>query len=89
VHDPALVLLDEPFTGLDLPAAERLAARLGALREAGHGLVLVTHDVRQAAELADDVLVLRGGSVALRAATADTRVDALVARYSELLGAAS
>ncbi len=87
VHDPALVLLDEPFTGLDLPAAERLAARVGALRDAGHGLVLVTHDVRQAAELCDTVLVLSGGRVALHADAATTSADALAARYAEVAGA--
>jgi len=87
VHDPAIVLLDEPFTGLDLPAAERLAARIGALRDAGHGLVLVTHDVRQAAELGDDVLVLAGGRVVLASDTESLGADALVARYADVVGA--
>jgi len=86
VHDPAIVLLDEPFTGLDLPAAERLAARIATLRAAGHGLVLVTHDVRQAAELADAVIVLSAGRIALRAEADATSPDALAARYTELLG---
>lgn len=86
VHDPAIVLLDEPFTGLDLPAAERLAGRIGALREAGHGLVLVTHDVRQAAELSDEVVVLRAGAVAFRADTGATPADELTTRYVEVVG---
>jgi ABC-type nitrate/sulfonate/bicarbonate transport system ATPase subunit len=61
VHDPAVVLLDEPFTGLDRGAAERLAARLAALRDDGRTLVLVTHDAIGAAVVADAALVLVGG----------------------------
>ena len=61
VHDPPLVLLDEPFTGLDRSASERLLARLGRLRGDGRSLVLVTHDLNHAARLADASLVLADG----------------------------
>ncbi|HVN40513.1 MAG TPA: heme ABC exporter ATP-binding protein CcmA [Myxococcota bacterium] len=64
VHRPALLLLDEPFDGLDSPAAERLVARLRALRAGGHTLLLVTHDPRRAAALCDTALVLARGRVA-------------------------
>ena len=64
VHRPALLLLDEPFDGLDAPAAERLVARLRALRAGGHTLLLVTHDPRRAAALCDTALVLARGRVA-------------------------
>ncbi len=63
VHDPALLLLDEPFTGLDGPSALKLAARLAALRDRRRSLIIVTHDVHQAAELADAALSLAGGRV--------------------------
>jgi heme exporter protein A len=66
VHDPEIVLLDEPFSGLDPRAASRLAGRLGALRTASRTVVLVTHDLARAAALSDEVLLLvRGESVAL------------------------
>jgi len=64
VHDPAVLILDEPFTGLDRRAAERLAARLGALRAQGRTLLLATHDVDAAARLADAAVVLARGRVA-------------------------
>ncbi len=63
VHDPEILLLDEPFSGLDRAAAERLARRLRALHGEGRTQVLVTHDVRRAAELADRVVVLSGGRI--------------------------
>lgn len=71
VHDPAVVLLDEPFSGLDRASAGRLADRLAALRGGARTAVLVTHDLARAAELADGVLVLVGGRVVRRAWRAD------------------
>ncbi len=67
VHDPRVLLLDEPFTGLDGTAADRLAERLERLREDGRSLVLVTHDFRQASRLGDQALLLANGHVAYRA----------------------
>ena len=61
VHDPPLVLLDEPFSGLDRAAAQRLTQRLQRLRASGRSVVLVTHELARAAELADASLVLSGG----------------------------
>jgi heme exporter protein A len=45
LHDPRLVLLDEPFTGLDDASTAALAARLGALSERGCIILLATHDL--------------------------------------------
>jgi len=64
VHDPPVLLLDEPFTGLDPAAADRLAGQLLQLRERGRTLVLVSHDVERATRLADRVGELRGGRLA-------------------------
>jgi heme exporter protein A len=65
VHDPQVVLLDEPFTGLDRRSAERLSQRLRGLHREGRTLVLVTHDLERALESADSAVVLSGGRVAL------------------------
>lgn len=64
VHDPQVVLLDEPFTGLDRPAADRLDAQLRNLRTEGRTCVLATHDLARAAAVADRALVLSRGRVA-------------------------
>jgi ABC-type multidrug transport system ATPase subunit len=63
VHDPEVVLLDEPFTGLDRRAAESLADRLAGLRSSGRTLVIVTHDAQRAARVADTAIVLVDGRV--------------------------
>lgn len=61
VHDPDLLLLDEPFTGLDEISAERLSSQLAQLRGRGRALVVVTHDPQRAVELADRALLLHRG----------------------------
>jgi heme exporter protein A len=61
LHDPKLVLLDEPWTGLDARSAARLSARLLAEKRAGRALVVATHDLDRVAGLADRALVLARG----------------------------
>ena len=61
LHDPDILLLDEPFTGLDPVGAAALEAALEARRAKGRVVVLVTHDLRRGLRLADRVAVLRGG----------------------------
>jgi len=64
VHDPDLLILDEPFTGLDLDAAAGLEQLLRAQASRGRTLLFATHDVREAQALADDAVVLHQGHLA-------------------------
>jgi heme exporter protein A len=66
VHDPRVLLLDEPFTGLDQTSADRLSARLAGLRAGGRTLILVTHDPARAVEIGDRALVLHRGAIRAR-----------------------
>jgi biotin transport system ATP-binding protein len=63
--DPDHLVLDEPFTGLDWAARRSVLDRLRALRDDGVSVVVVTHDLRDVATLADRVVVLADGAVAL------------------------
>jgi len=63
IHDPRLVLLDEPFTGLDLASSEALAARLRALAAGGCLVLLATHDFDLADGVLDRAVILREGRV--------------------------
>jgi ABC-type multidrug transport system ATPase subunit len=63
IHDPRLVLLDEPFTGLDDASGAGLVARLRGLRDAGAIVVLATHDLEIAEGLLDKAVYLREGRV--------------------------
>lgn len=64
LHDPGIVLLDEPYTGLDPHAAATLREVLGALRDGERTVVLVTHNLIQGLELADRVAILVHGRLA-------------------------
>lgn len=55
MHDPSVLLLDEPFTGLDLAAAAQFRTLLAELTGAGRIVVLATHNVDEGVELATDV----------------------------------
>jgi heme exporter protein A len=65
LHDPALLLADEPFDGLDAPSIESLEKLLAQLNEAGKTIVMVNHDIEQSLSIADHAIVLRGGRIAL------------------------
>lgn len=60
---PPLLLLDEPTRGLDYAAKGRLVGVLRSLAAEGHAIVLATHDVELAAELAHRVVILADGEV--------------------------
>lgn len=61
IHGPRLLLLDEPFTGLDDASVETLARRLRSLREGGAIIVVATHDLDLAEGLLDRAVFLREG----------------------------
>ncbi|MFE5141713.1 ABC transporter ATP-binding protein [Streptomyces fagopyri] len=71
---PPLLLLDEPTRGLDYAAKARLVAILRELAAEGHAIVLATHDVELAAELAHRVVVLADGEVVADGPTAEVVV---------------
>ncbi|CAL9437229.1 ABC transporter ATP-binding protein [Streptomyces sp. enrichment culture] len=71
---PPLLLLDEPTRGLDYAAKARLAGILRALAAEGHAIVLATHDVELAAELAHRVVLLAEGEVIADGPAADVVV---------------
>ncbi|MFW6690134.1 ABC transporter ATP-binding protein [Streptomyces sp. MAR4 CNX-425] len=71
---PRLLLLDEPTRGLDYAAKARLVGVLRELAAAGHAIVLATHDVELAAELARRVVILADGEVVADGPTAEVVV---------------
>ena len=63
IHQPRLVLLDEPFTGLDRASTKQLGERLRGLAARGTIVVLATHDVPLAEGVIDRAVILRDGHV--------------------------
>jgi heme exporter protein A len=69
---PSLLLLDEPFTGLDRNGALALGEQLGVLRDAGAIVVVVTHDLEAIAGRTDHVAILRRGQLVFEERSAYT-----------------
>lgn len=66
VHEPGVVLLDEPYTGLDASGAAALSSLLGALRQRGSTMVLVTHNIEEGLAVSSHAgVMLRGELVKL------------------------
>jgi heme ABC exporter ATP-binding subunit CcmA len=82
LHDPAVVLLDEPFTGLDAMAAAGLAARIREMRREGRCVIMTTHHIDEAAALADTVAVLAAGRLVARAPASSVDGGWLLATYA-------
>lgn len=89
LHDPEILLLDEPFTGLDPDASRLLTQLLMKLREGGRSAVLVTHDLAGGLALSDRWAVLSGGRIASEGPSARTTLSELTSLYFELARADS
>lgn len=88
IHDPAVLLLDEPFTGLDRLAVEELGRVVGELAARGRATVLVTHDVEEGTELASDVAFMRSGRFVAYGPRGTRDAATLTAEYREVVGSA-
>jgi ABC-2 type transport system ATP-binding protein len=63
LHNPALVLLDEPTTGLDPQSRRALWSRIEALRESGRSVLLTTHSMEEASAICDRIAIMDHGSM--------------------------
>jgi ABC-type multidrug transport system ATPase subunit len=82
MHGPRLVLLDEPFTGLDDASAALLIERLRQLATSGAIVVMATHDFDLADAVVDDAVCLSNGRVVPMAGSGSLRQ-----RYRDALAA--
>jgi ABC-2 type transport system ATP-binding protein len=82
VHDPELVVLDEPFSGLDPVNQERLEAMVLAQRDRGATIILSTHVMAHAQRLCDRICVIAGGQMRFEGSVDEARGRLpLVVRY--------
>jgi heme ABC exporter ATP-binding subunit CcmA len=66
LQGPELLLLDEPFSNLDVPGAHEIIRSLVSLRDAGKTIFIVTHQLAYVDAIADDFLTLSHGEVVAR-----------------------
>ncbi|HEY3316666.1 MAG TPA: heme ABC exporter ATP-binding protein CcmA [Bacillota bacterium] len=87
IHRPTFLFLDEPYTGLDPQASETLSSVLAGLRHDERTIVMITHQFDQGLAMADRVVVLVDGRIALDEAASDLSLDELNRRYRLAAGA--
>jgi len=63
IHEPSLVLLDEPTTGLDPQSRRQLWERIEAMREKDHGILLTTHSMEEAESVCDRIAIIDHGQI--------------------------
>ncbi|MDY7108391.1 MAG: ATP-binding cassette domain-containing protein [Planctomycetota bacterium] len=73
IHEPDLLILDEPFSGLDPVNAELINRLIGELRRAGKTIILSTHVLHQAEQICDRIFLINHGVKLLDASLAEIR----------------
>lgn len=73
LHEPAVLILDEPASGLDPATRRELDQVLSDLRDRGQAILLSAHNLKQVEELCDDIVLLHAGRVRARGSLADLR----------------
>jgi len=81
LHDPAIMLLDEPYTGLDLQAADMLRAVLEELAASNRTVILTTHNLEQGLEMCDRAAILNRGRVAWEGPRAGLDLESMKELY--------
>ena len=89
IHDPEIVLLDEPYTGLDQHASRMLRGILEHVRGRGRSVVMVTHHLEEGLEVSSRVAIMSRGRIAWESATASMSRESLERTYLDVVGAAA
>jgi heme exporter protein A len=89
LHDPHVLLLDEPYTGLDQDASRTLDALVEEAHADGHTLVMSTHELDRAARIASRAVILTRGTLAYDGPTDGLDALSLSALYTDVTGMAS
>jgi ABC-type multidrug transport system ATPase subunit len=85
LHDPEVILLDEPFSNVDVHSAAEMAAVLGRLRDSGKTILVVTHQAAVMEPVADEFVHMVAGLIVSSSQRSSTRPDALEASTARTL----
>lgn len=73
LHEPQLLILDEPFSGFDPVNAEMLKSEILALKEKGHTIIFSTHNMNSVEEICDDIALINRSHLVLEGCVDDVR----------------
>lgn len=81
IHEPKLLILDEPFSGFDPVNAERLKQEILELKEKGHTIIFSTHNMSSVEEICDHIALINHAHVVLKGAVGEVRRQFRTHRY--------
>lgn len=84
MHDSKLLLLDEPFRGVDIGARHEITRQIKTLVQAGIGAIIFSSDIDEILESADRVIVMVEGEVRFDSYLSDTSRDEIINKMSEV-----
>ena len=73
IHEPSLLIFDEPFSGFDPVNAERLKQEILELKEKGHTIIFSTHNMASVEEICDNIALINKSQVVLSGNVAEAR----------------
>lgn len=83
LHDPEIIVLDEPYTGLDTHASDILTRILMELFDEQKTIVMVTHNMKQGYDAASRLAIIKGGQLVLNQYKKDISINDFEELYSE------
>lgn len=81
VHDPEMIFLDEPYTGLDSVASNALTSILEEQITSNKTIIMVTHDLGVGLALASDIIIMKRGDIVYNKKKADIDTENFSAEY--------
>ena len=85
LHNPRVILFDEPHTGLDQNNSVRLDQILQSTSTSGNTVLMITHDIKHALALSDKIAVLHKGEVVYQGSTTQLSFDEFAHKYHEII----
>ncbi len=82
VHEPSLLILDEPFSGFDPVNTDMLKQEILKLKEKGHTIIFSTHDMGSVEEICDHIALINHSQVVLRGSVEEVRGQFKPCRYA-------
>ena len=86
IHDPEILILDEPHTGLDQQAVKLLNSVILKMKEKGTTILMVTHDFAQTVETCDRIIIMKHGAIIDDFKVTNPNVDLIYEKYVEQVG---
>ncbi|HEX3036858.1 MAG TPA: heme ABC exporter ATP-binding protein CcmA [Thermodesulfobacteriota bacterium] len=86
IHEPKILLLDEPYTGLDQHGSRIFTEMLGWLKAENRTVVMTTHDIAEGLEISNSVAILSGGKIAYQSDTDGVELSRFKEIYFEKVG---